>query len=67
MARKVLVCVSCKGAPAILKDSAANKAPRWSGNVGDSPETRREIIGQDDRRDFRRAHRGHKVITASLG
>lgn len=67
MSRKILVCLSCKPSPAILKKSAANKAPKWTGKVGDAPEARREIGGQDDLRDFSREHKGHKVITANLG
>lgn len=67
MIRKILVCLSCKGAPAIFKKSAANKAPRWTGKIGDPPEKRKEIGEQDDLRDFRREHRRHKVIMANLG
>lgn len=67
MSRKILVCISCKPARAIFKKSAANKASRWTGKIGDPLEKRQEISGQDDLRDFRRVHRGHKVITADLG
>lgn len=67
MSRKILVCLSCNPACAIIKDSTANTAPRWTGKVGYPPESRRELYGQDDLRDFRREHHGHKVITANLG
>jgi len=67
MVRKILVCLSCKPVCVIVKKSAANKAPRWTGRVGDAPETRREIGDQNDLRDFRRKHRGHRVVTANLG
>jgi len=65
--RKILVCTKCS--VAIFLDSAANRAPRWTGKIGDPPETREEIGGQDDLLEFRRVHQtktGHKLLVARL-
>ena len=64
MNRELLVCMGCKNA--IFVDSAANKAPRWTGEVGDPPNTRRRIDGQDDLHVFKRKHLSHEVIEVEL-
>jgi len=64
MGRKILVCINCKAA--IFLDSVANTVPRWTGRTGDPVERRIEKHGQDDERDFKIEHRGHKSIVAEL-
>lgn len=62
MARKILVCTNCEAY--VPLDSPTNNVPRFTGKIGDEPETRKEIPGQDDLRDFRKKHRGkkHKLL-----
>ncbi len=62
--RELLVCTSCKSA--IFVKSVANTAPRFTGNVGDPPESRMMIGGQDDLGDFKRTHQKHEVIEVEL-
>ena len=64
MNRELLVCMSCKSA--IFVDSAANKAQRWTGEVGDPPNTRKRINGQDDLNVFKRKHLRHEMIGVDL-
>ncbi len=64
MAKKLFVCTMCN--LAIFLDSAANKEPRWDGDLR-APDKIKEIGNQDDLRDFRKAHKGHNVIRAELG
>ena len=64
MNKGLLVCTSCMSA--IFVDSVANKAPRWTGKVGDLPNTRKRINGQDDLNVFKRKHLGHKMIEVEL-
>ena len=64
MNRELLVCMSCKSA--IFVDSVANKAPRWTGEVGDPPDTRKSINGQDDLDVFKRIHLRHEMIEVEL-
>lgn len=64
MGRKILVCINCE--VAIFLNSSANTAPRWTGKIGDPAEKRIENRGQDDERDFKIIHRGHKSIVAEL-
>ena len=64
MNRELLVCTICKSA--IFVDSVANKAPRWTGEVGDPPSKRKEIGGQDDLRVFKRKHLTHEMIEVEL-
>ena len=64
MNRELLVCASCK--TAIVVDSAANKAPRWTGEVGDPPDKRKRINGQDDLNVFKRKHLSHEMIKVEL-
>jgi hypothetical protein len=54
MGRKILVCMDHN--KAILMESAANTAPRWTGKPGDSPDSRRRLGKQDDLRDFWNRH-----------
>lgn len=60
MARKILVCTDCT--VFVPLGSPTNKAPRFTGEIGDDPETRKEILGQDDLRDFKEKHRRHKLL-----
>ena len=60
MNRELLVCTSCKSG--IFVDSAANKAPRWTGEAGDPPNKRIRIDGQDDLGVFKRRHLRHETI-----
>jgi len=62
MAIKILVCSNCE--VYVPLDSPTNKAPRYTGKIGDNPETRKEISGQDDLRDFKKKHRRHKLLQA---
>jgi len=64
MNRELLVCTSCKRA--IFVDSVANRAPKWTGEVGDPPGQRRRIEGQDDLRVFKREHYRHETIEVEL-
>jgi len=61
MGQKILVCTECH--LFISLDSAANKAPRWKGDLR-APGKIKEIDDQNDLRDFRQAHKGHSVIKA---
>ena len=65
MNRELLVCTNCKSA--IFVVSVANKAPRWTGEVGDSPNKRKSIDGQDDLIVFKRRHWKHEMIEVELG
>jgi len=60
MNRELLVCTSCKRA--IFVDSVANRAPKWTWEVGDPPSKRNRIDGQDDLRVFKREHLRHEMI-----
>ena len=62
--RELLVCTDCKSA--IFAHSAANTAPRFTGKVGDWPESRMMIGEQDDLGDFKRTHQKHEVIEVEL-
>jgi len=64
MKRELLVCTSCRSA--IFVVSAANKAPRWTGETGDPPNKRKEIDGQDDLGAFKKKHFMHEMIEAEL-
>jgi hypothetical protein len=64
MNRELLICANCKSA--IFVDSAANKAPRWTGETGDPPNKRIEIDSQDDLRVFKRKHLKHEIIEVEL-
>lgn len=60
MAKEILVCTNC--AVFVPLNSPTNTVPRYTGEIGDDPKTRKEIPGQDDIRDFREKHRGHKLL-----
>lgn len=60
--REILVCLKCNRY--IFINSLANQAPRWTGKIGDPIEKRKEIVGQDDLREFKRKHRRHEIIEA---
>ncbi len=64
MKRELLVCTIFKSG--IFVDSVANKAPRWTGQVGDPPNTRERINGQDDLNVFKRKHLRHELIKVGL-
>ena len=64
MNRELLVCTICKSA--IFIDSVANKAPRWTGDIGDPPSKRKMIDGQDDLSAFKRKHSRHEMIEVEL-
>ncbi len=64
MKRELLVCTSCKSA--IFVDSMANKAPKWTGELGDTPNKRECINGQDDLKVFKRKHLRHELIKVDL-
>jgi|OpeIllAssembly_1097287.scaffolds.fasta_scaffold2747809_1 hypothetical protein len=64
MNRQLLICASCK--TAIFVDSDANKAPRWTGKIGDPPNERMKIDGQDDLRVFKTNHLSHEMIEVAL-
>lgn len=64
MNKELLVCTACKDA--IFVDSVANKAPRWTGEVGDPPSKRKRIDGQDDLSVFKREHSKHEMIEVEL-
>ncbi len=64
MNRELLVCTICKSA--IFVDSAANKAPKWTGEVGDPLDIRTRIDDQDDLEVFKREHLRHKMIELEL-
>jgi hypothetical protein len=65
MKRELLVCTICKAG--IFVDSLANRAPKWTGEVGDSPDKRKGINGQDDLKVFKREHLRHEMIEVELG
>lgn len=56
--------MSCKSV--IFVDSVADKAPRWTGEVGDPPSKRKRIDGQDDLRVFKGKHLRHEMIEVEL-
>ena len=64
MNRELLVCMSCKSA--VFVDSVANKAPRWTGEVGGPPSNRKRIDGQDDLRVFKGKYLRHEMIEVEL-
>jgi len=64
MDRELLVCTRCKSA--IFVDSVANRAPKWTGEVGDPPRKRKRLDGQDDLRVFKREHLRHEMIEVEL-
>ena len=64
MKRELHVCTNCKSA--IFVDSVANRAPRWTGEIGDPPNQRIKIDGQDDLRVFRKKHFRHEMIEVEL-
>jgi len=64
MGRELLVCTICKSA--IFINSVANKAPRWTGRIGDPPDQRKRIEGQDDLSVFKRDHSRHEMIEVEL-
>jgi len=64
MGRELLVCTTCKSG--IFVDSVANTAPRWTGEIGDPPNERKEIGGQDDLRVFKRKHSRHEMVEVEL-
>jgi len=64
MKRALLVCTRCKSA--IFVDSMANNAPKWTGEVGDPPDKRKCINGQDDLNVFKQEHLGHGLIEVEL-
>jgi hypothetical protein len=64
MNKELLVCTFCKSA--IIVDSVANNAPRWTGEVGDPPSKRKRIDGQDDLNVFKREHSRHEMIEVEL-
>ena len=64
MNRELLVCTNCRSA--IFVASLANKAPKWTGEVGDPPNKRIEMGGQDDLRVFKRKHLRHEMIEVEL-
>ena len=56
--------MSCKSV--IFVDSVADKAPRWTGEVGGPPSNRKRIDGQDDLRVFKTNHLSHEMIEVAL-
>ena len=64
MGRELLVCTICKSA--IFINSVANKAPRWTGRIGDPPDQRKRIDGQDDLSVFKRDHSRHEMSEVEL-
>ena len=64
MGRELLVCTICKSP--IFINSVANKAPRWTGRIGDPPDQRKRIDGQDDLSVFKRDHSRHEMIEVEL-
>ena len=56
--------MSCKSV--IFVDSVADKAPRWTGEVGGPPSNRKRIDGQDDLRVFKGKHLRHEMIEVEL-
>jgi hypothetical protein len=51
---------------AIFVVSVADKAPRWTGKVGDFPNKRKRIDGQDGLIVFKRQHLKHEMIEVEL-
>ena len=64
MNKDLLVCRNCKSA--IFVHSVANKAPRWTGEIGDPPDKRKCVNGQDDLKVFKREHLSHELIAVEL-